>query len=242
MGFSYFSYNQDHDDQEKEEVPSFSSFDYNHVDERRDKLGIDFFKLNPLVLSLCKEECFKTLNMHHDDDDDNNDDDDDDDDDDEGEGEEEEEEEDSHEIACKSLIMNRGGGGGGEDEGPRKIDWGYLEELIAELLDEFELAMDRSVMMDNGQCSSVIKVQEDDDDLEHHSDINELADDFKVAVHGLHEVQWGHSEEQYICYQKDFIFYFFYPQLDPSSILPGRRLLLWDCIEREQKAHCLSGP
>jgi len=114
------------------------------------------------------------------------------------------------------LIMNRGGGSGGGDEGPRKINWGYLEELIAELLDEFELLMDRSVMMDNGLCSSVIKVQDDDDDddLVHHGDIKELADDFKVAVHELHEVQWGHSEEQYICYQKDFIFYFFNPQLD----------------------------
>jgi hypothetical protein len=89
---------------------------------------------------------------------------------------------------------------------------------MAELLDEFELSMDRSIMMDNGQCSSVMKVQQDDDDddddLEHHSDIKEFADDFKVAVHGLHEVQWGHYEEQYICYQKDFIFYFFNPQLD----------------------------
>jgi len=67
--------------------------------------------------------------------------------------------------------------------------------------------------------SSAIKLQDDDDDddddddLEHHGDIKELADDFKVVVHGLHEVQWGHYEEQYICYQKDFIFYFFYPQL-----------------------------
>jgi hypothetical protein len=104
MGFSYFSYNQDHDDQEKEEVPSFSSSDYNHVDERRDKLGIDFFKLNPLVLSLCKEECFETLNMHHHHNDDNDDDDDDDDD-------GKKEEEDSHEIACKSLIVNHGGDG-----------------------------------------------------------------------------------------------------------------------------------
>ena len=42
MGFSYFSYNQDHDDQEKEDVPSFSESDNKHVDERRDKLGIDF--------------------------------------------------------------------------------------------------------------------------------------------------------------------------------------------------------
>jgi hypothetical protein len=78
--------------------------------------------------------------------------------------------------------------------------------------------MDMPIIMDNEQCSSVIKLQQDDDDddddLEHHSDINELADDFKVAVHGLHEVQLGHSEEQYICYQKDFIFYFFNPQLD----------------------------
>ena len=65
MRFSYVSYNQNQDDQEKEKVPSFSPSNYNHVDERRDKLGIDFFKLNPFVHSLCKEECFKTLNMHH---------------------------------------------------------------------------------------------------------------------------------------------------------------------------------
>ncbi|KAJ6946706.1 hypothetical protein NC651_001420 [Populus alba x Populus x berolinensis] len=187
MGFSYFSYNQDHDDQEKEEVPLFSESDNNHVDERRDKLGIDFFKLNPLVLSLYKEECFKTLNMHHRDDDDDNDED------------KEKEKEDSHEIACKSLIMNHDVGGGGDD-GPRKINWGYLEELIDQLLDEFELAMDRSMMMNNGQCNFVIKVQEDDnddDDLERHSDIKKLGNDFKV---------------------------------DSSSILPGHRLLPWGCI------------
>ncbi|KAJ6946700.1 hypothetical protein NC651_001414 [Populus alba x Populus x berolinensis] len=41
MRFSYFSYNQDQDDQEKEKVPSFSPSDYNHVDERRDKLEYD---------------------------------------------------------------------------------------------------------------------------------------------------------------------------------------------------------
>ncbi|KAJ6962835.1 hypothetical protein NC652_001463 [Populus alba x Populus x berolinensis] len=133
MGFIYFSYNQDHDDQEKEDVPLFFESDNNHVDERRDKLGIDFFKLYPLVLSLYKEECFKTLNMHHRDDDDED---------------KEKEKEDSHEIACKSLIMNHDGGGS-DDDGPRKIDWGYLEELINQLLDEFELAMDRSIMMNN---------------------------------------------------------------------------------------------
>ncbi|KAJ6714740.1 hypothetical protein OIU85_026264 [Salix viminalis] len=102
MGFSYFSYNQDYDDREKEEAPSFSPSDHTNVDERRDVLGIDFFKLNNLVLSPCKEECFKTLNMHDDDDDDEDD---------------EEEEEDSHKIACKSLIMSRGGVG---DEGTKE--------------------------------------------------------------------------------------------------------------------------
>ncbi|KAJ6342113.1 hypothetical protein OIU78_010114 [Salix suchowensis] len=159
MGFSYFSYNQDYDDREKEETPSFSPSDYTNVDERRDVLGIDFFKLNYLVLSPCKEECFKTLNMHDDDDDE----------------EEEEEEEDSHKIACKSLIMSRGGVG---DEGPRKIEWGYLDELIAELLNEFDLSLERSITMDSGQyCSCVIEAQEEEDDqdsLEHHSNIKEL--------------------------------------------------------------------
>ncbi|KAJ6946702.1 hypothetical protein NC651_001416 [Populus alba x Populus x berolinensis] len=177
MGFSYFSYNQDHDDQEKEDVPLFSESDNKHVDERRDKLGIDFFKLNPL-----------------------------------------------------SLIMNHDGGGG-DNEGPKKIDWGYLEELIDQLLDEFEIAMDMSIIMNNGQRNFIIKVH-DDDDMECHSDIKKLGYDFKgdVDVHGLHEVQVGQSEEQYICYQNDFIFYFFYPQVDSSSILPGHRLLLWGCI------------
>uniref|UniRef100_A0A6N2L6T2 Uncharacterized protein n=1 Tax=Salix viminalis TaxID=40686 RepID=A0A6N2L6T2_SALVM len=142
MGFSYFSYNQDYDDREKEEAPSFSPSDYTNVDERRDVLGIDFFKLNNLVLSPCKEECFKTLNMHDDD--------------------EEEDQEDSHKIACKSLIMSRGGVG---DEGPRKIEWGYLDELIAELLNEFDLSLERSITMDSGQyCSCVIEAQEEEDD------------------------------------------------------------------------------
>ncbi|KAG6788573.1 hypothetical protein POTOM_004644 [Populus tomentosa] len=120
-----------HDDQEKEDVPLFSESDNNHVDERRDKLGIDFFKLYPLVLSLYKEECFKTLNMHHcGGDDDNNYDEEEEEDEDEDDEDKEKEKEDSHEIACKSLIMNHDGGG--SDNGPRKIDWGYLEELIDE--------------------------------------------------------------------------------------------------------------
>ncbi|KAF9689598.1 hypothetical protein SADUNF_Sadunf01G0109000 [Salix dunnii] len=151
MGFSYFSYNQDCDDREKEEAPSFSPSDYNNVDERRDVLGIDFFKLNYLVLSLRKEECFKTLNMH------------------------DEEEEDGHKIACKSLIMSGGGGG---DEGLRKIEWGYFDELIAELLNEFDLSLERSLTMDSGQyCSCVIEALEEDDgqdSLEHHSNIKEF--------------------------------------------------------------------
>ena len=53
-------------------------------------------------------------------------------------------------------------GGGGDNDGPKKINWGYLEELIDQLLDEFEIAMDMSIIMNNEQCNFVIKVQEEE--------------------------------------------------------------------------------